>query len=705
MSRGIPNRFGLAAAAALLCAALSAQAAPQIRIDGDDIGGVVTGANGPEAGVWVIAETRDLKTKFARIVVTDDAGRFVVPDLPKAKYDLWVRGYGLIDSGKTQARPGRLVNLTAVSAPTPAQAAQYYPAMYWFSMIHVPEKSEFPLGPMQSQGAWLNTIKSGACQSCHALGTKGTRTVPEEFAKLGSSVEAWRRRLRSGGAMALMARDISRLDSERALKEFAGWTDRIAAGELPTAKPERPQGIERNVVVTLWDWGHPTGYAHDLVSTDRRNPRVNANGKMYASPEDSSDLVPVLDPVHNASSEILHPVRDPNTPSTRTNPFQPSAYWGEEPIWDSKTMNHNPMMDEKGQVWFTSRIRPNANPDFCKTGSDHPSAKAYPLNGEANRHIGMYNPKTRKWTLISTCFPTHHLNFAADKDNTLWLSPGVIGPGVIGWLNRRVYEQTGDEQKAQGWTPLILDTNGNGRRDAFVDADKPVDPTMDKRVQANLYAIVPNQVDGSVWGTVIGYPGMIVRVAPGADPSTTALAEVYEPPLPGYGPRGGDVDLKGVYWVSLSSGHLGAFDRSKCKVLNGPTATGAHCPEGWTLYTLPGPQIQGVTDPGSAEASYYVWVDHHGILGLGKDIPIVMGNLSDSLLAFVDGKFVTLRLPYPSGVFPKNVDGRIDNPNTGWKGRAIWTTSATRALFHTEAGKESPHKAIKVQMRPDPLAK
>jgi len=708
MSRGKSKKFGLAAAAALLCTALSAQAAPgaaKIRIDGDDIGGVVTGASGPEAGVWVIAETRDLKTRFARIVVTDDQGRFVIPDLPKAKYDLWVRGYGLIDSTKTPARPGRLVNLTAVTAPSAAKAAEYYPAMYWFSLIHVPEKSEFPVGPMASQGAWLNTIKNGACQSCHALGTKGTRTVPEEFAKLGSSVEAWRRRLRSGSAMALMARDISRLDTERALKEFAGWTDRVAAGELPTAKPERPQGIERNVVVTLWDWGHPTGYVHDLVSTDRRNPRVNANGKMYASPEDSSDLVPELDPVHNSAREILHPVRDPATPSTRTNPFQPSAVWGEDAIWDSKTMNHNPMMDEKGQVWFTSRIRPNANPAFCKTGSDHPSAKAFPLNGEANRHIGMYNPKTGKWTLISTCFPTHHLNFAADADNTLWLSPGVIGPGVIGWLNRRVYEQTGDEAKAQGWTPLIVDTNGNGRRDAFVEADKPVDPTLDKRMQLNLYAIVPNQKDGSVWGTVIGYPGQIVRVAPGSDPATTALAEVYEPPLPGYGPRGGDIDLNGVYWVSLSSGHLGRFDRSKCKVLNGPTATGAHCPEGWTLYPLPGPQIQGVTDPGSAEASYYVWVDHHGILGLGKDIPIAMGNLSDSLLAFVDGKFVTLRLPYPSGLFPKNVDGRIDNPATGWKGRAIWSTSGTRTLFHTEAGKESPHKAIKVQMRPDPLAK
>ena len=98
----------------------------QVGIDGDDIGGVVTGPHGPEAGVWVIAETRDLPTRYAKIVVTDDQGRYVVPDLPKAKYQVWVRGYGLIDSSKTDAAPGQQLNLTAVPAPNDAAAAQYY---------------------------------------------------------------------------------------------------------------------------------------------------------------------------------------------------------------------------------------------------------------------------------------------------------------------------------------------------------------------------------------------------------------------------------------------------------------------------------------------------------------------------------------------------------------------------------------------------
>src|SRR2546426_9848231 len=114
-----------------------------VAIDGDDIGGVVTGPSGPEAGVWVIAETTDLPTKFARIVVTDDQGRYVVPDLPKAKYKLWVRGYGLVDSPKVDGEPGKHLNLRAVTAPNQAAAAQYYPAIYWYAMLKIPPASEF----------------------------------------------------------------------------------------------------------------------------------------------------------------------------------------------------------------------------------------------------------------------------------------------------------------------------------------------------------------------------------------------------------------------------------------------------------------------------------------------------------------------------------------------------------------------------------
>src|SRR5881296_3840312 len=358
----------VAAGIAFFVAASLAQVSGQrdatsvVSIGNSDIGGVVASANGLEGGVWVIAETADLPTKFAKVVVTDDKGRYLIPDLPKANYNVWVRGYGLVDSPKVSTALGKTLDLKAVPAPTPAQAAEYYPALYWFSLLRMPEKSEFPLQKIKSQGEWLNIVKTGACQSCHALGTKGMRTIPKELGTFPNSVEAWRRRLQSGGARALMTRDITRLDTEIALKYFADWTDRVARGELPFAKPERPQGIEQNFVVTLWDWSRPTAYLHDEISTDRRNPRVNGNGKIYASTEDSTDLIPVLDPKTHTPAEVLHPVRDPNTPSSKNNPYAASAYWGPEPIWDSKTLDHNPMMDEKGRIWFTARVRPKENP-------------------------------------------------------------------------------------------------------------------------------------------------------------------------------------------------------------------------------------------------------------------------------------------------------------------------------------------------------
>jgi hypothetical protein len=168
-----------------------------------------------------------------------------------------------------------------------------------------------------------------------------------------------------------------------------------------------------------------------------------------------------------------------------------------------------------------------------------------------------------------------------------------------------------------------------------------------------------------------------------------------------------DVDTKGVVWVPLASGHMGSFDRRKCKgPLNGPTATGKHCPEGWTLYPFPGPQFRNVaSSSGSAESSYAIWVDRDNVLGLGKDVPIATGNDSDALHALVNGAFVELRVPYPIGFFAKGLDGRIDDPNAGWKGRGLWSTYGNRTPYHLEGGKGTLPKVVKFQLRPDPLAR
>jgi hypothetical protein len=691
-------------------------AAGTVAIDADDIGGLVSSANGPEAGVWVIAETRDLPTKFVKIVVTDDRGRYLLPDLPRASYSVWVRGYGLVDSPKVQATPGKAMNLTAVVAPSPRAAAEYYPAGFWFSLIRVPEKGDFPgnapggngISPtIKSQSEWIRSLKSGGCTACHQLGTKGTREIPKQLGTFHTSAEAWERRIQSGQAGAQMAGGLNAMGKERALAMFADWTDRIGKGELPPAPP-RPQGLERNVVITQWDWADPKAYLHDEVSTDRRNPTLNANGLIYGSLELSADYLPVLDPVRNTISQVKLTVRDPSTPPTSSKMQAPSPYWGEEAIWTSKNNVHNPMFDEKGRVWITSAVRPAANPDFCKEGSTHPSAKQFPL-AVSGRQLAVYDPKTKQLTHISTCFGTHHLMFAEDANKTLWTSGGGQ---VVGWLNTKMFDETHDEVKSQGWTALIMDTNGNGKRDAYVEPNQPLDPTKDKRYGNAFYAVAPAP-DGSIWGSVLGFPGAVVRLNPGSNPPETTLVEVYEPPynnpkapVQGYSPRGGDVDRNGVYWTALASGHLASFDRRRCKgPLNGPTATGPHCPEGWTLYPEPLPQLKGVTESGSAEASYYTWVDWHDTLGLGENVPIDTGNASEGLLVLKDGKWIVLRVPYPTGFYTKWMDGRIDDAKAGWKGRGLWATVSTRTPFHMETGKGTTSKVMHFQMRPDPLAK
>src|SRR3989337_1894078 len=201
--------LALCAGALAIAPTVHQLAAQAPRIDADDIGGVVTGPSGPEAGVWVIAETTDLPTKFVRIVVTDDRGRYPLPDLPSANYSIWVRGYGLVASPKSRSTPGRSVSLTAIPAPNAKAAADYYPAGYWFSLLQVPAASEFPgTGPdgngfstsITSQAALLRNLKSGGCWACHQLGNKATREIPAALGPFASSMAAWERRVQSGQA-------------------------------------------------------------------------------------------------------------------------------------------------------------------------------------------------------------------------------------------------------------------------------------------------------------------------------------------------------------------------------------------------------------------------------------------------------------------------------------------------------------------------
>jgi len=699
-------------------------ASEKVAVSQKDIGGVVSGPSGPEAAVWVIAETSDLPTKFRKIVVTDDRGRFLVPDLPKANYKVWVRGYGLVDSAPVVSSPGKTLALSAIPAPDARAAAQIYPANYWYSLLQIPAPSEFPFlkpqrassaprvrretgqddvlsGGIHNQSEWLFALRT--CMQCHQLGDKFTREIEANLGKFDSTTAAWDRRLKSGQRGPLMATALNQLPHDRALAMLADWSDRIAAGALPPVPP-RPQGVERNVVITEWEWGRgPADWVHDEMTTDKRNPTVNPYGLVYATSAGSGTLE-VENPLTNQSSHIDIPTR---VDEKEIAPYLmsldvgfPSPYFGEQQIWTSTNTPHNPMMDEKGRVWVTSAIRSKNDPAYCKEGSNNIFAKNDPLSVSI-RQLSMYDPETRKWAMIDTCFATHHLQFAQDKDDTLYFSGEE---GAVGWVNTRLYEETHDEQAAQGWCPSYLDARGDGK----------FDWKTDQTVAGFPYGLAVSPVDGSAWLATVGVPGKLVRVDRGSNPPATCHTEVYEAPYDpggatasqGFFPHGVDIDSNGVVWTSLAgSGHLASFDRRKCAVRSGPTATGQQCPEGWTLYRLPGPLLKG-TDVGSADYPYYNWVDRFDTLGLGKNIPMATGTNSDSILVLQPdtGKWIVLRVPYPLGFYSRGLDGRIDDPKIGWKGRGLWSNYSEIPVWHIEGGKAAVPILLHFQLRPDPLA-
>ena len=309
-----------------------------------------------------------------------------------------------------------------------------------------------------------------------------------------------------------------------------------------------------------------------------------------------------------------------------------------------------------------------------------------------------------KYTFVDTCFGTHHLQFGYDANDTLWTSGG--GP-VVGWVNSRMFDETGDAARSQGWTAFVLDTNGNGRRDEYVEPDQPVDPAKDKRIAGGFYAVMPSPVDGSIWGSVGVFGGARrrscgslrdrTRRRPRSRRSTTCRSLTSASAAPTSTSRASSGLRSAAATSAASTG-------GKCKgPLNGPKATGDHCPEGWAFYQYPGPGFQGIGE-NSAESSYYTWVDQHNTFGLGEDVPMSTGNLNDGLIALKDGKMIVLRVPYPLGFYAKGFDGRIDDPSAGWKGRGLWTTSGDRTPWLMEGGKGRRPIVVHFQLRPDPLA-
>lgn len=648
----------------------------------DFISGTVSSADStPEAGVWVIAETSALPTPYRKIVVTDDQGRFLIPQLPAARYDVWVRGYGLTDSGKVQAGVGDELTLRVTPASSVQMAAAIYPASYWLSLLEPPGHS----------ADWSSRFKLG-CQLCHQVGSAITRARDRASFDLG---------LKKARYMHVTA---DGLDRARLLDSLTDWSARIIAGETPEAPP-RPSGVERNLVITQWGWGDTFTYAHDEIATDKRDPTLYPNGPIYGV-DIGNDRLLMLDPVtHTASASTTPTLGGFDTPWCNQT-YKPlgsddvvpigfgslgcpveTGITGFEGQYPNPANPHNPMMDAQGRVWITTQVRrewAEDLPAFC-------SAAPEIASNYHHRQLGLYDTKTATYQLIDTCYGTHHLQF--DAKGVLWTSGDSY---VIGWFDPSKYDPTKPEtlQTAQGWSQVVIDGDGDGA------AETPI-------IGFN-YGVIPNPVDGSVWTAQPGgdpggppdYRGRLIRY----DPSTNTH-ETYIPPRPGSGPRGVDVDTKGVIWAALGgSGHLAKFDRARCKQRWG---SGEQCPEGWTLYRSPGPRMRTGDDPRneqSADFHYYLFVDQFDTLGLGKDVVVMNGTGSDSLLAFdaATEAFTIIRVPYPLNTYTRGLDGRIDDAAAGWKGRGLWFTNGLDPMIHSEVAQSYVGK---VQLRPDPLAR
>ena len=613
---------------------------------------------------------------FQRIVVTDDQGRFLLPDLPDGAYEVWVRGYGLRDSQALGAIPGQQLVFSVEDARSPQEAALIYPANYWLSLYEPPPDDALPLvgkarvstpigeGELADEESsdaarayptrehWLGTIKLN-CMLCHQMGQAISRLWPEP-----AHWDAVWERARMGRSADALGRTVLR-DS------LVDWSQRMHAGEVPPAPP-RPAGVERNVVITQWSWGLQSSYIHDNISTDKRDPTLYPHGRVWGIDIGQSYLW-ALDPVTHTVSSYEVPMRDgPGRDPARLGRIQGS------------TSSHNPMLDDQGKVWLTTRSRRAETPDWAHDVLlDIAGGSSRQLSAEdmaSRRQLGYFDTATEEFVLIDTVYNTHHLQF--DRQGRLWTS--------------------GDQSRLGMFDPSKLDPERVEATEAAAQtAWTKIDPQTGRSAMGGGYGLIVSPKDGTIWRA--GYPGIfgqppLPELAGNRidmfDPETLEYKQ-YVLPLPGYGPRGIDATTDGRLWFGTGSGHLGRFDPET---------------ERFTYWETPGPKIRGTDGKtGSADFHYYIWVDQFDTLGLGTDMVIVTGTNSDSMLVFdpETEAFTVIRMPYPVGTFTRGLDGRIDDPDAGWEGRGLWVSNNTDGLVHTE---NRIGYISHIQLRPDPLA-
>ena len=657
----------------------AAQALDSVPTDPKSISGVVKNGSKPEAGVWVMAETHSLPTFFRRIVVTDEQGRFLVPDLPAGSYELWVRGYGLQDSPRVKAELGQRVELPVTSAANPRDAARIYPSNYWFALYQAPPKEQLP-SLFESQVEWLGEMKTD-CFLCHQLGNADMR----RFTQADQWKNAWKRSV-------VMGHVANFLGTDALAASLSEWATKIANGAVPPVAPPRPSGAERNFVVTQWEWAPPDINIHDEISTDKRNPYLYPYGKVYGgvTPQAHNPMlddkgmlwltavpgvkVYALDPTTNKASLFEY-----NGVPPKSRPIAGGAAASSD---RGGTKGEQP-------VWAPDAVQ---TPIALSPAEKKKVAETLFVQGGANQLV-VFDTKTEKYTYIDTIFATHHLQL--DKQGRLWTSG--MQANVLGQFLTKEF----DPQRVDATNPIA--------QKPWVDVDPK---TKEPVTGGGGYGIIVNPVDGTVWrahpaifsgSAFSGYEDLPDKPAASGFVSTarngnkiskfdprTGKFKYYPLPAPGVGPKGMDATTDGMIWFGTASGHLGRFNPKT---------------EKFTFWEAPGPKLAGMgKETGAADYFYYIWADQFDTLGFGKDKVILTGTTSDALLIFdpKTERFTIVRVPYPLTFYHRGLDGRIDDPKAGWKGRGLWANYSNLPPRHIEDRKNYLNH---IQYRPDPLAR
>ena len=439
----------------------------------------------------------------------------------------------------------------------------------------------------------------------------------------------------------------------RSLKVFADWTERIAKGEVPPAPP-RPKGIERNIVADAVGRGrrslvHARRDLDRQESSDGERRRTDLRG--VGRPR----------PARRARSEREHapyaieiPTREPRekVPSRFPAPNRPSLWWGNEHLWANPPYNpadpHNPMLDSKGRVWMTSKIRRNQDPAWCSDAIEQ-VRRLVPAAAAAAARRRSTIRRRKKFTLIDTCYSTHHLQFDNDAERDGVLQRAERSDLRLdrheGLRRRRRTSRRPSAGAARCSTPTATarsrgrGTGSPARGDSVAlsaatpaaaaaaagaarrGARRRFDPKLDTMVSYSLYSVIPSPVDDSVWGVSEQLsPAIWCALQRGNNPPETCKTADLQ------GARAGLRSARRRHrQPTASSGRRSrpaaispASIVRKCKDLNGPAKIdGSQCREGWTLYQTTGPKLKGTDIP--ADFHYYNWVDQHNMLGLRRE--------------------------------------------------------------------------------------